>query len=262
MPDASASFSTRRVRFGPRQARRAAIVAGSVAIHLVLLTPLVFGVTRPAPVVLNDDALIYLQLEPRPLIRGEVPRQPRVAQTADSAPAAGAARPARPDRAVAAATAADAPSNPTPRIAAVAPDDAPPAPDDPWRVTPETMRAAVARSLRTGPAGCRLMDGRLGASEQRLCDDRFNAAAGRAGPLGPRALDAFEARRAAELAADGAREMARYEARRAPPSGGVGVVGASPDCPGGNLRGTCAGAHLRPGFEMTDERLRNNRKME
>jgi len=106
------------------------------------------------------------------------------------------------------------------------------------------------------------MDGRLNPGEQALCDDRFNAAAGRAGPLGPRTLNASEARREAGFARDGAQALAEYEARRRPLSGGVGIVMSSPDCVGGNLRSTCAGAHLRPGFEMTDERLRNNRKME
>jgi len=114
------------------------------------------------------------------------------------------------------------------------------------------MQAAVARSLRTGPVGCRAMDGRLSAGEQQLCDDRFNEAAARAGPLGPRTLTASEARRQAGFARDGAQALAAYEALRARRSG-IGVSGASPECVGGNLRGTCAGAYLRPEFQHAED---------
>lgn len=259
MTDASIRFPAPPWRPGSPARRRAAIVAGSVVLHLVLLTPLVLGVSRPPPVLLNDDPLIYLQLEPRPLITGVTPRQPRVVATPDAAPAWGPVSPDRPIRQN--PPSAETPSRPSPRVAATAPSDPPAAPDDAWRVTPETTRAAIARTLRTGPAGCRLMDGRLSASEQRLCDDRFNEAAARAGPLGPRSLTPSEQRRDAQLARDGAAALAAHDSLRGGRAG-VGITGASPDCPGGNLRGNCAGDLLRPGFEMTDERLRNNRKME
>ncbi len=93
------------------------------------------------------------------------------------------------------------------------------------------------------------MDGRLSPGEQALCDERFNEAAGRAGPLGPRTLTPGEARREAQFARDGARALAQYEARRAPLAGGVGIVGPG-DCPGSNLGVGCAGAHLDPAMRQ------------
>jgi hypothetical protein len=93
------------------------------------------------------------------------------------------------------------------------------------------------------------MDGRLSAGEQALCDERFNEAAARAGPPGPRTLNASEARREAGFARDGAQALAQYEARRRPLSGGVGIVGPG-DCPGSNLGLGCAGAHLDPALRQ------------
>ena len=264
MVDASPSFARRRPTFGPVMRRRIGALAASVLFHIAILTPLALRLFEPplARPHLADDMPVFLEMEPRPLLPGEVARVPAPAPArTEPTPTLGDLTAERSTAPAAPGQSEAMPSPLSPRIAAEAPADAP-ATVDPWQVTPETMRAAVARSMRLGAAGCRTMDGRLSPAEQQLCDERFNAAAGRAGPLGPRTLTASEARREAQFARDGAAALAQYEARRRPLSGGVGIVGASPDCPGGNLRGTCAGAHLRPGFEMTDERLRNNRKME
>lgn len=221
---------------------------------------------KPVPLPTFDDPLpVFVEMEPRPLLAGETARVP-----APSAQARPQSNPTLGEIATGAPTPDprrdededdDRPAPPAPRAATTAPG-APAPPPGAWQVTPEGMAAAVGRSMRTGAGGCRIMDGRLNPGEQALCDERFNEAAGRAGPLGPRTLNASEARREAGFARDGAQALAEYEARRRPLSGGVGIVMSSPDCVGGNLRSTCAGAHLRPGFEMTDERLRNNRKME
>ena len=246
--------------------RRAAILAGSILFHAAVLTPLAIGLfagDRPA-FIQDPDIPIFVEMEPRPLLDGETVREPTLASVAarETVPLLGEAVLTVSRDRTREDEEEDRPTVPAPRIGASPLVGPPPASADPWQVNPESTAAAVGRSMRTGAGGCRMMDGRLSASEQQLCDERFNARAGAAGPLGPRTLTPSEQRRDAQFARDGAQALAQYEARRRPLSGGPGITLASPDCPGGNLRGSCAGAHLRPGFEMTDERLRNNRKME
>lgn len=256
MVDAGLSFARRRPAFGPAERRRAALLAGSVLFHIAILTPLALRFFEPPPLGVISDPLfpIYLQMEPRPLLPGEtartrapITRPMGPVPTLSQVPAERSKLPGTEGQTE------DAPSPPYPRIAAGAPSDAAAATAaDSWQVTPETMRAAVARSMRLGAAGCRAMDGRLSPSEQRLCDDRFNEAAARAGPLGPRTLTPSEARRDAQFARDGAAAFAAHEALRSRRAG-VGVSGASPECVGGNLRGTCAGAYLRPEFQHSED---------
>lgn len=246
----------------PAGRRKAVILLGSIAFHALVLTPLALQMVETADAP-SFDALpppIFLEMEPRPLLEGETTREPTFAPTVDTAPALSAATTDK--RVPSLDDEDDVPAPPSPRIAAGARPGSPPAPADAWRVIPESTGAAIARSMRTGAGGCRIMDGRLSPGEQALCDERFNAAAGQAGPLGPRTLNAAESRREAQFARDGAQALAQYESRRRPPSGGVGITGASPDCVGGNLRGTCAGAHLRPEFQFNDEQLRNGRKFQ
>lgn len=226
------------------------MLAGSIVFHAAVLTPLAVGLFANDPPVVSDfpDRPIFVEMEPRPLLDGETARQPAPAAVAahETAPAVGEASPSvtrertREEE--------DRPTAPVPRIGSplVAP---PPASAEPWRVTPEGMAAAVGRSMRLGAGGCRTMDGRLSPSEQQLCDDRFNARAGRAGPVGPRTLTPSEQRREAGFARDGARALAQYEARRRGLAGGVGVIGPG-DCPGSNLGAGCAGAHLDPAIRQ------------
>lgn len=225
----------------------------SILIHVAILTPLALQrANQPDLTAVDlDPPMIMVEMEPRPLLPGESLREPVRQAAADAAsqatvPARGEVLAGRVTAPLATTRTETPPAPPAPRIAATAPESAAAAAAaDAWRVSPESMRAAVARSLRTGAVGCRAMDGRLSPSEQRLCDDRFNEAAGRAGPPGPRTLDASEARREARFAREGARALAQYEARRRPLSGGVGIVGVG-DCPGSNLGAGCAGAHLDP----------------
>ncbi len=245
--------------------RRAAVLAGSILFHLAVLTPLAIGLfAGDHPVFTQDpDIPIFVEMEPRPLLQGETVREPTLASVAarETVPLLGETVPSVTRDRTRDDEEDDRPTVPTPRIGSSPLVGPPPASSDPWQVNPESLAAAVGRSMRTGAGGCRMMDGRLSASEQQLCDDRFNAAAGRAGPLGARTLTPSEQRRDAQFARDGAAALAAHDSLRGGRSG-PGITLASPDCPGGNLRGSCAGAHLRPGFEMTDERLRNNRKME
>ena len=240
-----------------RDRGRAALLGASLALHAAVLVPMALGLFNAEFVVPDIPAPpIQVEMEPRPLLRGEAARVPSPSAsrtTAETAPLTGpvssvvAPRPRDEDE--------DTPSVPTPRAAGapVAGAPAPPAGANPWAFVPETMTSAVGRSLRTGPGGCRTMDGRLSAAEQALCDERFNDAAGRAGPLGRRTLTAAEERREAQFIEEGNRALAAYQSRRAPMRAGVGVSGAAPECPGGNLRGTCAGAYLPPHYQHGEE---------
>ena len=240
----------------PADRRRAAVLAGSVLFHAAVLTPLALGLFARAPTVRTDapDLPVFVEMEPRPLLDGETAREPAAASLAarEATPVLGDTPPlvAR-QRTRAEEEDEDRPDAPVPRIGSPL-VDAPPASADPWQVRPEGLAAAVGRSMRLGAGGCRAMDGRLSASEQRLCDDRFNAAAGRAGPLGPRTLTPSEQRRDAQFARDGAAALAAHDSLRGGRPG-VGIVMSSPDCVGGNLRGTCAGANLPPRYQHAEE---------
>lgn len=252
MADVALQGTRRRPGRSADQRRRAALLAGSVVFHIAILTPLAlrFFEEPLTPQVAPFDDPIFIDIEPRPLLPGETARVSTVpSASADPARTLGDVRTRQPTAQTAPGQAEATPSPPAPRIAAGAPASAPPAQADAWRLTPESQRAAVARSLRTGAAGCRAMDGRLTPGEQALCDDRFNAAAGQAGPLGPRTLNAAEARREAQFARDGAQALAQHAARRRRLSGGGGILGPG-DCPGSNLGVGCAGAHLDPAIRQ------------
>lgn len=254
-------------RSRPLDRRGAAILTGSIALHALFLAALALRLFEPdrADPPLPQAPPIFIEIEPRPLLEGERARLP------SPAPAATAATETRPLTGPTVIVRAPAvtprdedeedetlPSPPAPRLspgpsgAAATGSPSPPADSGAWQVRPETLGARVGRSMRLGAGGCRIMDGRLNPTEQAICDEDFNAAAGAARPIGPRTLTPGEARREAGFAREGAAALARYEARRAPLRAGVGVSGASPDCPGGNLRGTCAGAYLPERYQNTD----------
>lgn len=230
--------------------RGAAVITASALSHALLIALLVWRAGQEAilpPLV--QPPVILIEIEPRPLIREETPR-PRLAPpqpTPATRPAvSGLANPIAPPRPR--EDEDERPSAPAPRQAASAPAGTPaPAADDAWRLRPETTGQAVARSLRTSPIGC-ANPSRLNSVEQAVCAERLGEAADRAPPI----TGSGNAARDARFARDGAAALAAYESRRRPASGGVGVSGMAPDCPGGNLRGTCAGAHL-PGHYQLDE---------
>ncbi len=233
------------------QGRRLALAGGSILIHGLLLAPLMYLTARP-PVYVADTgpAPLYLEIEPRPLLPEERPRQPTLAaSTPPPARTTGQAAPS-----MAPAPVQSLPTPPAPRMARPAPDDASAASAqtiDPWRVTPESQAAATARALRTSPAGCRSYDS-LTRAEQALCDEQFNERAAAAAERGP-ITGTGNAGRDARFAREGARELRRYEAQRRPLSGGVGVL-APQDCPGSNFGTGCAGAHLDSSMQMDSSR--------
>lgn len=219
--------------------RKAALIGASIALHAAVLGWLSWQAlglddrfARPPP-----DRTILLEIEPRPLLAGERPRAPVFATPEAPSPSAVERTPPR-----------TPPAPPAPRVVEAVPDI--PTPDDPWRVradqVPGGMADGVGRSLRGG-VGCRRNYDRLGAAEQAACDDRTAAAADRAAPI----VGSGDPRRDAAFAAQGARALAEYEARRRPLSGGTGVLTAA-DCPGSNFGTGCAGAHMPsvPGVDM------------
>src|SRR5690606_2238137 len=100
--------------------------------------------------------VVYLDIEPRPLLPDERPRLSTVAPAPapQVRPAGTVSRETAP-----ALTAAERPAPLAPRLAREAPEGAPAPPAaqaaDPWQVTPESQAAATARALRISPAGCR-----------------------------------------------------------------------------------------------------------
>ncbi|QBX38537.1 hypothetical protein E4M02_09265 [Brevundimonas sp. S30B] len=230
--------------------RGAAVIMASALAHALLIALLVWRAGQEAilpPLV--QPPVILIEIEPRPLIREETPR-PRLAPplpTPATRPAvSGLTNPVAPPRPR--EDEDERPSAPAPRQAASTPGGTlAPATDDAWRLRPETTGQAVARSLRTSPIGC-ANPSRLNSVEQAICAERLGEAADRAAPI----TGSGNAARDGRFARDGAAALGAYESRRRPASGGVGVSGMSPDCPGGNLRGTCAGAHL-PGHYQLDE---------
>lgn len=237
--------------------RKPAVVAVSVGLHALVLGYVglrSMGLDAgPQPV----DRTIYVEIEPRPLLPGEVARVRPPPDRSDTPPQA------LPDAgAVAVETDPfrrldDDEDRPAPRLAAPG-APAPPAAvgTAPWQVRPETMGDRVGRSLRTGPVGC-ASPNLLSPAEREICDDRFGARAAAAAPIDGTGHPERDAR----FAREGARALASYEARRRPLAGGTGNVGVQ-EGPGSNFGMGVAGAHLDPALRpdsTTNVRTRRDR---
>lgn len=224
--------------------RKPAIVALSVGLHALVLGLIgLRAISGPEGAVDPVEPVIYLEIEPRPLLDGEVARvRPPSARPETAAEALPNAGPAtvradpfrRPE---------DEDDSPLPSPRAPAPGaPAPPAAvgTAPWQVRPETMGDRVGRGLRTRPIGC-ASPNLLTSAERAVCDDRLGARAATAAPIEGTGNSGRDGR----FAREGARALAEYEARRRPLSGGVGIVGPQ-DGPGSNFGMGVAGAHLDP----------------
>lgn len=224
-----------RVKVGPTAAAVAINAAFIAALSVTAL-----GVEQRQDA--RQPPLIYLDIEPRPLLADERPRVPAVADDRLSAPAASQTAPAS---RTATAAAVPRPAPLRPRLAAPAPEGAP-APPDVWRVHPGDRRAAMSRTLRQGLIGCASPD-LLNEMERRHCFQENARRGENAAPI----EGSGNARRDAAFARQGARRLAEWEQLRRPLSGGVGVVGPA-DCVGSNFGTGCAGAHLpdAPGLDM------------
>jgi len=226
-------------------------VGASLLIHLAILGPLTLaamGIDGPRGDDSPDVLPLYIEIEPRPLLPGEV-RRTRVAPP--EAPIA-----IVPPLPASAAGAREAPfrtpddeedqrpSAPAPRAAGAAPPGVAVPAGPIWRDAPDGVGDRIADSLRRGIPGCRSGVARTQA-ERALCEDRFAARSAGAPPI----TGSGDPQRDAAFAAQGARELARYEARRRPLAGGTGVV-TSGECVGGNLGIGCPGAHLDPSMRQ------------
>jgi len=240
--------------------RKPAVVAVSVGLHVLVLG--LIGLRSmgldagPQPV----ERTIYVEIEPRPLLPGEVARVRPPPDRPDAPPQA------LPDSgAVAVQTDPfrrldDEEDRPAPRLAA---PGAPAPPADvgtaPWQVRPETAGDRVGRSLRTGQVGC-ASPNLLSPAERAICDDRFGARAAAAAPIDGTGNPERDAR----FSREGARALANYEARRRPLAGGTGNVGVQ-EGPGSNFGMGVAGAHLDPALRpdsTTNVRTRRDRTRE
>lgn len=226
--------------------RTPAILAGSVALHAVVLGILGLRAIQMDAPTRYDRPTILLEIEPRPMLRDERPRErsyaaPDPADAEVSPQTSTAFGPRRPQD-----DEDEAPSPPSPRATATAPG-APTAVeqgiDDAWRVPTSPTRRQVGRSLRGSMIGCDMMNGSLSAGEQAQCDEAFNRVAGAA----PAIAGSGNAERDARFAAEGRRNIESYEARRRPAGGGTGL-GEHGDCPGSNFGTGCPGRHLDPGW--------------
>lgn len=220
--------------------RTAGLTAVSLAINgafFAALSMATLGVRNR--VVAPEPPLLYLDIEPRPLLPEERPRVPVLASAPATATAAGR-KDASPGTTAAPKTESVArPSPIQPRTVAPTPEDVQ-APDSAWRVDPNRLGGAMARTLRQGLPGCASPE-LLNEAERRRCRDDFD----RRAAAGPPIRGTGNPERDARFARQGARRLAEWEQLRRPLSGGVGVVGPA-DCVGSNFGTGCAGAHLGP----------------
>ncbi len=243
----------------PARWRRPALIAVSVAAHVLVLGGLAL---RTFEIEHWQDAApppLYIEIEPRALLPDEQPRQrPASASTPRLIEVA-------PDMAGRSSVSIRDPrlddeeedeNTPDPRIAQSPPGAGLPGTEDPWRFRPESMAGAVGRSLRNSPVGCDMRDGRMSAAEQQLCDDRFNERAAMARPI----TGTDNPERDARFAREGAQALDQYERRRRPLAGGTGVVGPA-DCVGSNFGTGCAGSHIDPSLSPeSNQNIRTDRR--
>ncbi len=235
---------------GRERWRKPALIGASVAAHILVLGGLGLRAIQMDRVLIADpESVIYLEIEPRPLLPEEQPRPRPSPAPAASEAAPAVAEPARTLLGVRLPFQRrpedeDRPSPPAPRVAApapsAAPGAAPPAAQGGWTVRPETMGDRVGRGLRTRGPGCASPQ-LLSREERVICEERFAERAAAAAPI----EGTGNPERDARFARDGARALAEYEALRRPLAGGVGVVGPQ-DGPGSNFGIGVAGAHLDP----------------
>lgn len=237
--------------------RKPVIVAVSVLGHVAIFSYLglrSMGLTVPGLLQSDPEPTIYVQMEPRPLLPGEVARvrppperaQDVAAPILPGSPTADRDLPFRDPT-----EDEDQPAPPAPRLGAPAPGAAAPPPGvEGWSVRPESMGDRVGRGLRARGPGC-ASPTLLSAAERAICADRFGQRAAAAAPIDDTAGSPF--------AAEGARRLADYERRRRPLSGRPGVT-LPDDCGGSNASNLgfgCAGEHLRPEFRQDRESVLN-----
>lgn len=219
---------------------KAVVLALSVLVHALVLGLWALRTLTLPPMPLSQPTL-YLDIMPRAPISDLVEREtvPPLADTRSAALARNEATP-------------DAGTTFEERAPALPSETLPP---------PEQTRPLVATADRDARIRWGL-NNRLNCNlpaAQQTTEQREACAAwlGRGHDQARAITGSGNAARDAAFAEQGARNLARHEAMRAPPAGSVGVSGASPDCVGGNLRSTCAGAYLRDSFQRPEENFRS-----
>ena len=250
-----ASRKTRAWSLPPRW-RKPAMVVASVVFHALVLAGLGFKTMEPISQAAPEPSVLYLDIEPRPMLEGETARvrtPPRTDTTPEQLrlPGSVAADRSLPLRDPREEENSDTPpAPPSPRIGAPQPGvpAAPSIAGGGWTVRPESQGDRVARGLRSSAVGCRARD-LLSEAERAICDDSFGEAAARAAPLAGSGDPDTDAR----FAREGRQRLAEYEARRRPLAGGIGIVGPQ-DGPGSNFGTGVAGAHLDPSMQLDSTR--------
>ncbi|MFT4956200.1 MAG: hypothetical protein ACI8U3_002605 [Brevundimonas sp.] len=223
------------------------VLGASLALHAIVLVLVGMRAGMDMTGYSAPPEPLYIRIEPRPLMAGETVREPPVTVIAEPRESPALTREVR-ARAIRDQTedeeeerrrleALRLPVRPSPSAQNVEPQ---------WRVSPDATGDQVARALRSSGLACSRPRNDMTPAERAACDERF-AGAGDAPPI----RGSGDPERDEAFASQGRANIARYEAQRAPLSGGTGVVGPG-DCPGSNLGMGCAGAHLRdvPGVDV------------
>jgi len=203
--------------------RTPAIVAASLGLHAVVLGYIGFKAFTPLRYygetgVIDDPIFpwptIYAEIEPRPLLPGEAARTRETPAPNDWTPTLPDAGTRRSPTAGATGSAIplDPSGSPVPRTTAYG---APSPPADvgaaAWRVRPGATGPRLDAGPRVNAVTC-ASPGLLSPEDRILCDSRFAQRARLASPV----AGTDNADRDARFARQGARALARYEARRAP----------------------------------------------
>jgi hypothetical protein len=209
VPEPGAGMSARGWAwpFGRKRWRKPVLIGASAALHIVVLGLLVLnGVGGRMTVVPNPPTVLYVEIEPRPLLANERPR-PALRPTAAQPTSPADARPSVLGFRLPFGRERDEdetlPSTP------IAGSPAPPPGAEAWQVQPETMADRVARGLRARGLGCANPD-LLSRDDRALCETRFGEQSADASPVSGTGSPERDAR----FARQGARELAGYDERR------------------------------------------------
>lgn len=196
--------TTRGIRRGRKEHwRTPALVTGSVVFHAVVLGALGLRSVETTDASPPQPPLLYLDIEPRPILEGEAARMrtPR----AEAQQHRGRTVSRNQDSSA-------SPTRPNPRLADLAADiPAPPArdADSTWTVRPDAFNGPGLRGPRANSLTCRSPQF-LTPDERVACDDRFGLAAARAAPMTGSGDPDTDAR----FAREGNERLAAYAARR------------------------------------------------